>query len=195
VLPVERYHRAPFDRTLYLNLGHFDLPSRPILRVMSLAVETANGDTVYSVPTTWIDLGQAHIGQINLLPLQPAYLNSGFLPSQQAGGAAFLSILGSKGWIASYWTIKYITGYDESGIPTPVNDLIGVEAAISVLSMLGATNRVSSHSLGVDAMSQSVSTPGPQVYQARIEALMAQKKKLISRLQMRHGLKIFAGNV
>lgn len=195
VLPVERKIKMPFDRTEYLNLGYFQMPHRPILKMVSLSVSTANLEHIYAVPNEWVDMGNAHRGQINVLPLQPAYLNAGFIPSQSAGGNAFLSILGARGWIASYWLIDYVTGFDESGVPTTVNDLIGIEAAIAVLGLLGATNRVSSHSLGIDAMSQSVSTPGPNVYQFRIEQLTQTKEILKNKIKALYQLKVHSSNV
>jgi hypothetical protein len=202
VLPVQRDRKMPFDRTEYLQLGYFSLPDRPVLKVLKIAVATSqyvdgtnDPQSIYALPNEWVEMGQAQRGQINILPLQPAYLNAGFIPSQGAGGAAFLSILGSRNWIPSFWIISYLAGFDESGLPTPVNDLIGIEAAIDVLNMLGATNRIASHSLGVDSISQSVSTPGPQVYQFRIEQLMAQKQMLVNKVKALFQLKIHTSNV
>jgi hypothetical protein len=195
ILPVERKVKMPFDRTEYLNLGYVLMPHRPILKMVSMYVADAQQQPIYAIPNEWIDMGQAHKGQINVLPLQPAYLNSGYLPSQTSGGAAWLSILGARGWIGSYWMVDYVTGFDESGIPSTMNDLIGIEAAIDILNMLQATNRVSSHSLGIDAMSQSVSTPGPQVYQARLEGLEKQKQVLKGKLKSLYQLGIHSSNV
>lgn len=196
ISPVTRVVKLPFDRNEYLQMGFFLVPYRPILRVDWLTVMTSDNQLVYQVPNEWVDAGNFQRGQINIVPLQPAYLNAGFVPSQSAGGAAFLSILGAKGWIASYWGLKYTTGFDTAaGIPVAMNELIGCEAAIDLLNLLAATNRVQSYSLGVDGLSQSASTPGPQVYQFRIEQLLEQKKILLNKFKALYSLKIFSSNV
>jgi hypothetical protein len=135
-------------------------------------------------------------GQINIVPLTIAFTNGGFIPSQSAGGAAFLSILGAKGWIPAYWQIEYTTGFPDGALPRDLNELIGVVAAIETLSLLATTDAdANSRSIGIDGMSQSVSSAGPQKYQARIEVLTAKKQMLIDKFKSRFALKMFSSNV
>jgi hypothetical protein len=143
-----------------------------------------------------VDPGQLKWGQVNIIPLMPAFIGQGgTLPSFDAGGAAWLSILGQSGWVPSYWQITYVAGMDEGQIPTMVNELIGVVAAIRVLSLLAATNRVASYSLGLDAASQSINTPGPALYDAPIEKLEIRKKTIMGRLKAKWFRKFFVSNI
>jgi hypothetical protein len=196
IAPVEVERRLPFDRAEYRSLGFFRVPDAPILRVTSLLVKTADNTPVYTVPLQWVDPGQFRKGQINLIPLMPAFIGQGgTLPSFDAGGAAWLSILGQAGWVPSYWHIKYVTGFEDGHIPVFINELVGIIAALDVLGKLAATYRVSSYSMSLDAASQSVSTPGPQLYDKAIERLEAEKKTKLGKIQARFYKKIFVDNV
>ncbi len=196
ILPVEVKRRLPFDRAEYRSLGFFRLPDKPILRVTSLQVKTADSQSVYDVPLQWIDPGQFKKGQLSIVPLMPAFIGQGgTLPSFDAGGAAWLSILGQAGWVPDYWAAVYWTGFDEGHVPLTVNALVGIMAAIDVLGKLAATYRVSSYSLSLDAANQSVSTPGPQLYDAAIERLELEKKIHVNKLKTWLYGKIMCDNV
>jgi hypothetical protein len=196
ITPVEITRRLPFDRAEYRQLGYFKLPEAPVLKITSLKVTTADSTPVYTVPLEWVDPGQLKIGQVNIIPLMPAFIGQGgTLPSFDAGGAAWLSILGQSGWVPSYWQMKYIAGMDEGAIPVMVNELIGIIAAINILQALAATNRVASYGLSLDAASQNVSTGGVNLYDPVIEKLELRKKTVMGRLKARWNRKFFVSNI
>jgi hypothetical protein len=196
VTPLEITRRLPFDRAEYRSLGFFRLPDAPVLKVTSLKVATANSTPVYTVPNEWVDPGQLKMGQLNIIPLMPAFVGQGgTLPSFDAGGAAWLSILGQSGWVGSYWQMTYIAGMEEGAIPVMVNELAGVMTAIDVLGLLAATNRIASYGLSLDAASQNVNSGGPQVYDSAIEKLELRKKTLMGKLKARWNRKFVVGNV
>lgn len=196
--------RLPFDLFEYQSLGYFQLPDAPITAVMSLSVKPAgdaleaNGfnGAVYVINPAWVDNGGFQRGRLNIIPFMPATA-MGYAPMQVSGngGSAFLSILGQLGWVASFWECTYMTGYPEGRVPVQVNELIGATAAIKILGEIGATNRIGSYSVGIDAAQQSVDTGGPNVYQSRIQELMDQKKALTSKLKVKIGHQLFSGNV
>jgi hypothetical protein len=77
-----------------------------------------------------------------------------------------------------------------------VNQLIGIIAAMQVLSQVAAAYAGStSTSLGIDGMSQSVSTPGPNRYQIRIEELRAHRALLVKKIKKSYGSKFVVGTV
>ena len=195
VFPVEHTVRLPFDRNEYLSFGYLQLPHRPVTSVHSLTVSTATGNTVYSVPLEWLAPGNLIRGQVTLVPLQAAFLASGVVSNPTGSGAAFLSILGANGWIPEYWQVKYISGFQEGKIPRVVNELIGCIAAIDILSLLATTRTANSTSLGMDGVSQSVGTAGPQVYDGRITKLEETKQILLNRLKTVYALKGFSGTL
>lgn len=196
VTPVEVNRRLPFDRAEYRALGYFRVPDVPILRITSLQVRTADGTPVYNVPLNWVDPANFKKGQINIIPLMPAFIGQGgTLPSFDAGGSAWLAILGQAGWVPGYWQMVYIVGMDEGHIPMVINELIGIVAAIDILGKLAATYRIASYSTGLDAASQSVSGPGPALYDAAIQRLQDEKKAKMGKVKAMYYRKLFSDNV
>src|SRR6185436_18720658 len=93
-------------------------------------------------------------------------------------------ILGNKPWVPAFWGMEYTTGFKDGLIPVFINDLIGTIAALRILSMLAATYAAAnSSSLSIDGMSQSISTPGPQLFKLRIDELTAQRDLLVKKVK------------
>lgn len=195
IAPVEVTRRVPMDKAEYKSLGFFRVPDAPILRVTSLAVRPADGTIVYEAPLNWIDPGQFKKGQVNLIPLTAAFLGTGGVAAFADGGAAWLTMIASSQWVASFWQITYITGMDEGHIPLVVNELIGLIAAIDVLGKLAATYRIASYSTGLDSASQSVSGPGPALYDAAIQRMMDEKKTKLGRIKSMYFKRFVIDNV
>lgn len=197
IFPEQFNEKQPFDRNEYESFGFFKLMKRPVSSVEEFAVTPANNIDVFSVPLDWVETSYLVRGQLNIVPLTIALTaGGGVVNSQGGGGAVFLSILGNKPWVPAFWRIKYTAGYPDGAIPIIVNELIGSIAAMDVLSQLAATYaRSSSASLSVDGLSQSVSTPGPQIYVQRCQELAETRKKLVKKIKTMVGLNIFSGNV
>lgn len=195
IFPVQRQEKHGFDRQLYDSFGYMRTHHQPIASVEKLSVTPSNQVDVYNVPLDWLEAGNFYRGQVNIVPLTIAFQGGGFVPSQSAGGAAFLSILGAKNWIPAYWQLVYTTGFPDGRIPRMLNDLISIYAAIDILGMLGATNRNASHSLGIDGMSQSISSAGPEVYASRIQKLEEQRVAMLNKMKAKSGKKFLVSNV
>jgi hypothetical protein len=76
-----------------------------------------------------------------------------------------------------------------------VNELIGVIAAMDVLSPLAATKQTTSHNLSADGLGQGVSTPGPQIYKIRMEELDIQRQQILLSLKTMYGQTLFVGSL
>lgn len=199
IYPVKRREKHPFDINLYNSFGHLVVERAPILRVEKLSVTPSNGQDIFILPLEWLENAHFAKGQISIVPMTIASIGGAIMsPVQHAGasgGAAFINILGMKGWIPAFWQVEYVAGFPEGKIPRLVNDLIGINAAIMALGTLAATNRQGSYSLSIDGMGQSGSTPGPQVYDSRIQMLREQHHKMVSKLKARFGRKMFVGTI
>lgn len=196
IMPRIRREKHPFDRQAYAALGYMMLPHHPVKSLDKLAVVASNGSDLYLVPPQWVETAYIHTGQINIIPMTIAFQYGGFfVPSNSPnGGSAFLAILGQNPWIPAYWQTDYTTGFPGGELPQIINELIGILAAIEVLGLLATTNaRNSSHSVGVDGLSQSISTPGPQLYQLRLEMLMEQRDRIVGKVRSMYGTKLFTG--
>jgi hypothetical protein len=198
LMPTQHQEKMPFDANEFRSLGFFMLRQRPVASIERLSVAASNGDEIYVVPQDWIETAYLARGQINIIPLNIATVGGGFIPaSSNSGGAAFfLSILGQRPWIPAFWQVLYTTGWPDGKFPRIVNELIGTVAAIDILSMLATTYaRSTSSSLSIDALSQSGSGPGAQIFKTRIDDLLVKKVMLIGKLKAAFGLKILSSNV
>jgi hypothetical protein len=97
----------------------------------------------------------------NSTGLTQAQLFTGLIPN--------LSYLGLSR-IPEYWNCWYITGFDK--VPVPIIDAIGKLAAINIFRISGdliISPGISSFSLGIDGLSQSMSA---KAYDGRIKAML-----------------------
>lgn len=196
IFPVKRREKQAFDIQLYNQFGYFQLSHRPCTSVDKLSVTPSNGLDVYVVPNDWVEGAYLTRGQVNIIPLTVAFVQGTYIPQQSSGGAAFLQILGNRAWIPAWWQIEYTSGFPDGQLPRPVNDYIGCLAAQEILSMMAATYaRATGYSQGLDGISQSISTPGPQIYKQRIEELEAKRKRLLGKIKALFGFKIFSGTL
>lgn len=195
ISPVKRREKFPFDRNLYEAYGYMKLPHRPVTSVDKLSITPANAQDIYVVPVEWIEAAYLARGQVNIIPMTAAFVFGGTVPTSSTGGAFFLAILGNKWWIPAYWQAEYTSGYPDGMVPRIVNELIGTIVAQEILSQLAATfGKSQGHSLGIDGMSQSVSSPGPQVFTTRIQDLEAKKDNLVRKIRNMYGTGFFSTN-
>jgi len=188
-----------WDRQEYDSFGYFRLDQRPLSAVQKITVNLSSNDDIYEVPLQWVEIGNAKFGQLNIIPLTIALTGSGnpvAIPTT-AGGALLLSIFqGKSQWVASFWQIVYTAGFPDGQLPKVVNDLIGTIAAMEVLSQLASTyGKSSGSSLSIDGASQSVSTPGPEIFTKRMKDLADKRQMLTGKLKNLYGLKFIANNV
>ncbi len=172
IMPVQHAEKQEFIRQDYEQFGYMRTRHKPVQSVEEFAIVPANNIQVYEVPLDWIETAGLGWGQLNIVPLNVAVQNGGFIPSQSAGGAVFLSILAQNNIIPAYWRIVYTTGFPGGTLPRFVNELVGLQAAKQVIEKLLATYVTpTSHSLGVDGLSQSVGAPVIAALQQRLEGL------------------------
>jgi hypothetical protein len=196
--PVVVREKYAFDRYAYASYGFFKLRQVPASKILSVGVTPPNGETVYSMPLEWIETQNMWHGQINVIPMTAAQVGgtstTGIFPGQSSnGGSFYLTVVQQAGWVPAYWQIEYVAGWCDGMVPRVVNDYIGTIAAMDILSMLAATYaNVQSHSLSMDGLSQSVSSPGPQIYDTRLKMLEERRALLVKKLKSKFGRKIFA---
>jgi hypothetical protein len=195
--PQQFREKLAFDKAEYDAFGYISLRHRPVSSIESLTVTPSDERTVYSVPLEWVDVGNLHVGQLNMIPLTIALKTGTVVPlTTGPGGAMFLSIFGNRPWIPSLFECLYTCGYPKASLPKVVNQYIGIVAAMEVLSLLATTNsRSTSSSLSFDGISQSISTPGPEVYLQRLKELGEKRRWIVKKLQRFYGLGIMVNNV
>lgn len=198
IFPQQIKEKKPWDRQEYDSFGYFQLQKRPVASVQKVAVNLSNNQDIYEAPLDWVETGQLQWGQLNIIPLTIA-LTSGnpvAIPTT-AGGALLLSIFqGKSQWVASFWEITYVAGFPDAQLPKIVNELIGTIAAQDICSQLAATyGKSQGTSLSLDGISQSVSTPGPEIFTKRGKDLADERKLLVGKIKNLYHLKFFSNNV
>jgi len=197
IFPVQRKEKKPFDRNEMVDLGYMRANYRPIRSIDKLAIGPGNSPDILTIAPEWLAQDGWVRGEVRIVPTINTVISGGYVPAD-AGvgqGSAFVALMGTKGWISSFWTMEYTTGFSDGRIPIVVNELIGCYAAIEALSLLASTHRTNSQSLGMDGASQSTSGPGPQVYDGRIKLLEDRRKNLLSKLRGMMGSKFVIGNI
>lgn len=201
IMPTQFHEKLPFHKMDYEQFGYFRLARRPVASIEDLTVELADKSDVFVFPVEWVETANLIKGQINIIPLafQGVQGGTGIIGGGiTAGGgtAVFFNALWNRPWVAALFGVSYTAGWKDGLLPKPVNELIGTIAAMRVLSMIAAAlAQTTSTSLGLDGMSQSVSTPGPQRYQLRMEELKADRALFVKKIKKNLGQKIFSGTV
>ncbi len=195
IFPNQITEKLEFDRQAFQSWGYMQLNQKPVASLESLQIVPANGTSIYTVNKEWIETSALHRGQVTVIPMGAA-IAGGVAPSGTLGGSAFLAVLGHQHWIPSYWQAVYTTGFVDGMMPKIINEIIGVYAAIEILSQLSATNaQANSHSLGIDGLSQSSSGPGADKYTKRVEQLEGKKTALLKKIKVLFGQSIISSHV
>jgi hypothetical protein len=189
--------KAPFDKSLYDAFIHIRTERGPILSIEHLQISTADGNNIFEIPASWIEPANFSKRLINVIPLIAAFGINSIQGAVANGGIAFLTVLGGLGWVPAYWEVKYTAGMSlkEGQVPVPVNELIGVMAAMDILSLIAPTNIYNSQTLSQDGISQSSSGVGPRIYELRIAELEMKKEVLIKKLKGIFSGKFFVSNI
>lgn len=181
--------RLPFDKSLYKAFVHLQTRVRPLASVLDLSITSADLEKVFKLPPNWIDNGQFHRGQVNVVPYLAAYSTNIVTGYTASVGAMFLASIESLRWLPGYWNLTYKAGMscEDGTVPVIANQLIGTIAALEALSNLGPLNMFNSTSLGQDGISQSTSSMGPAIYRQRIEELQTKRDRLIKKMKGKFG--------
>jgi len=188
IIPLQYDEKYPFDRNWWESQGYIKVRNRPIASVEKVAFTPATGNDILVLTPDWIETANFNKGQINIIPLVPASSSGLVQATIGTGGAAFITIFYGKHWIPALIRVMYTCGFKTSDIPRALNEVIGIQATMDVLSMLAATHRVQGYSLNIDGGGQSVTTPGPLIFQLRLAELEKAKHKLMKRLRVHYGL-------
>ena len=122
--------------------------------------------------------------------------NVGGYQSGNASGVTFNGIFGanllwrSRQFIPNYWHVRYLTGFSE--VPMDLLNIIGKTAAINLFHIAGDLilgAGIASFSLGVDSLSQSISSTSSATnagYGARVIGYQDDIKKALPILQAKY---------
>jgi hypothetical protein len=197
IFPVERQIKMPFDYALFKYFGHLEIPYKPIHTLLSLYLEDSNFNNIYTFPPSIIETRNMWMGQLNFGPVT-VQTPTGLVFNEAAGGGGGVLLLVQTMMATSmpaFYVIDCITGFPDSQIPGVINELIGITAALEVISRVSPIFKVNSQSISHDGLSQSISGPGPQVFAARIADLKEKKAGMLKQLKHLFYNSIFVSNI
>lgn len=161
ITPVtDYYENIDYRFNDYMEWGYLQLSNYPVIKIKSLKMtyyKDAQGQSVavQEIPEAWIRLDR-YSGIIRLIP------NTRF-PSRLRidNNGLFFPELFRAQMIPHMWEIEYDYGFCDGGVPTLVNQAIGMAAALTALTVggnlvLGAG--IASSSISLDGLSQSINT-------------------------------------
>jgi hypothetical protein len=205
IFPEGRKDKLTFDWDLYRSFIHIRPEAKPIVSLQNLQIVSSDNQIIFEVPAQWIEAANFSKGLINVVPLLAAFgatsiTGTPITVTNQGAGLAFLSIWGANGSvnkIPAYWQVEYVSGISntEGQVPVPVNELVGIVAAIDILSELAPQYIWNSQSQSQDGIAQASSGPGPRIYELRIAELERKRDELIDKLKAIFETKYLIGNI
>jgi hypothetical protein len=175
--------------------GFFQLNKRPLIKVNKLRLNIIT--STIDIPAEWIQIKKKN-AQINLIPYY------GILASANISNQIlmFFPLLASANYVPQIVQISYEAGYEANDeLPDLLTTLIAQNAAIGVLNVLGeialgGQAALAGYSIGVDGLSQSVSTTASaenHAYSARIRMYEKEQIEIVKTLrQYYYGLRLTA---
>jgi len=175
------FYREDFRTFNYLRTTY------PVVKPISLFGFFADIKQI-EYPPEWLTFRKTSDGELFLRHLYviPGAQQAEVFPVIFSGITPHLYFLGQPS-LPSYWKIRYKTGFDT--VPIDLLDIIGKLAAIKLFHILGDIilgAGIASTSLGIDALSQSISTTSSATnsgYGARILGYVEDIKRSLPRLK------------
>lgn len=210
IQPVVRRHRLAFDPNLYAQNIWCEVPIKPVLEVLRLAICSASysntpqqndqypsGAEIYRIPNEWVDMSYASRGSLFVNPINPAFSAIGTSTAVAASGATILQFIGQQGWVPAYWTLECLHGFcsKDGNVPVFINECIGAKAAVMIIDNLLPLYRIASQSMGIDGLSQSVNDLSYQLLQTKRQTMEETYKANVKRLKTMVGNNFIASNV
>jgi len=210
VTPVIMRHRLPFDPNLYHMNIWTQLPNKPIQKVIRMAICSASytgtseeneqypsGAEIYRIPNEWIDVSYAVRGTLFVNPLNPAFSAIGTNTAVSTSGATILQFIGQIGFVPAYWTVECVHGFctEDGRVPIIVNECIGAKAAMMLIDNLLPLFKITSQSLSIDGLGQSVNDLSYQLLQQKRQLLDTNYRENVQKLKTMTANNLFTGHV
>ncbi len=189
--------KVPFDIALYKSFIYLKTEQNPILAVQSVEIVSSDGYNVFKIPSSWLEPSNFSKGIVNVVPILGAYSVSTGGGVGAYGGIPYLNVFSQLTFVPGFWQIVYQTGTSkiEGQYPVVINDLIGMTAAINMLSVITNMFLNNSQSLSRDGISQSSSGPGPRMYLPYIEELTKKRDTLAGKVKATFATKFLISNI
>ena len=189
--------KVPFDMALYRSFIYLKTEQNPILSVESVQIVSSDGYSIFKIPSAWLEPSNFSKGIINVVPILGAYSVASGGGISSYGGIPYIAAFSQLTFIPGFWQLVYTAGTSkiEGQYPVIVNDLIGVTAAINMLSIITNMFLMTGQSLSRDGISQSSQSPGVRMYLPYIESLKSKQAVLVGKIKAAFATKFLIGSI
>jgi hypothetical protein len=132
IFPTDFEEQYDYRAVDYTNFNFLQLKKRPVSEVTELKAKFPNNVDLVEYPLQWIVL-EKEAGHVQLSPVEGTF--SGLIITQ--GGSYIPLIYGSREYWPHLFRIKYKAGFEPDCIPTIINEMIGLQAAIRLFDIFG----------------------------------------------------------
>lgn len=156
LVPKALDQRYDYYRDDYQDYAFFQLRDYPVISVESVRCEYPDGQLITQFPTEWISL-RKDTGQLRLVPSRGSYSTLALV----SYGSLLPVMFARRDYVPDLFRIQYTAGFENGQVPMTIRELIGKKAAIGPLNIAGdliAGAGIASYSIGIDGLSQSIST-------------------------------------
>lgn len=175
ISPVKYEDRYDYDLWDYQQFNFIHLNHWPVLQVESVKGKYPNSVDFIQYPNDWVSI----YNEFGILQLTPT--NGSLTQFFLTNDATYIPLLlGGRAKWPQLWQITYTSGFDNEKIPAVINELVGLKAALQILSIIQPVLfPFTSYGIGLDGTSQSVGGPGPMLFSERINHLKEEAARLM----------------
>jgi hypothetical protein len=167
IMPTEIVDRHDYRLTDYQNFNFIQLKKRPTMQIKFIKAKFPNNQELIDYPLDWVVL-EKETSQLQLAPVNGSF--NGLILTN--GGYSMPLIFGTRDYWPHMFEITYIAGFCNDQVPIIINEMIGLQASISVFEILRdiVFGPVASESTSVDGASTNRSIVAQGPYGPKIES-------------------------
>ena len=164
----------------YQEFNFIQLKKRPVNEVTAMRAKFPNNRTLISFPKEWFVV-EKEAAQLQLAPVEGSF--NGLIITQ--GGSYVPLLYGTKDSWPHMFEVTYIAGFCDDQIPLILNEMVGLQAAISMFMILRDTifGPIAGENTSLDGAATGRQTGSTGPYGARIDSY---QKKLDELLKVAH---------
>jgi hypothetical protein len=169
----ENYDYRQVDYTAF---NFLQLKKRPAIEVTEIKAQFPNNRDLVNYPEEWFVL-EKESAQIQLSPVEGTF--NGLIVTQ--GGSYVPLLFGTRDYWPHLFKVTYRAGFCDDQIPVIINEMIGLQAAISIFEILGDLvlgPGVAGESVNIDGASVSKNLTASAMYSAYSARIESYRKKL-----------------
>lgn len=185
--------RSDYYRNEFRNSG-FIKTKYPVREPLGL-VGKLGEQTIVRYPKHWLTFNKVNdLPTSRQIVMVPNARVSETQLQESIYGHNLLPTLGFANWdqVASYWEVEYVTGFDFDDMPFDLFNLVGKSASLGLFNILGdialGQAGLASYSIGIDGLSQSVSTTSSATNAAYGARIINYQKEIKDTLEKMRGI-------